>query len=132
MKTKLLGNLVLNDRYTKFSVMESLNEPNLKYIKIGYFGSVMNKMSSYGYKEGKVSVMKDLYCSVTYKNNGKLLKIILPTGIDFMRFGGEVNIDSLELWISKDFFGKFDLKKFNKCPNIVIDTVNNKTLGVSL
>ena len=49
-----------------------------------------------------------------------------------MRFGGQVNVGSLELWIDSNFFGKFNLEKFNKCPNIVIDTVNNRTLGVSL
>lgn len=132
METKLIGNLVLRDNSMKFSVMEVEGEHNLEYVKIGYFGSVRNKMTFFSSREGEISVRKGLSCSVTYENGGNLLKIVLPTGVDFMRFGGQVNVDSLELWIGKDFFGKFNLEKFNKCPNIVIDTVSNKTLGVSL
>lgn len=132
METKLIGNLVLKDSSMKFSVMEVEDEPNLEYVKIGYFDSVRNKMIFFGSKEGEISVRKGLSCSVNYENDINLLKIVLPTGIDFMRFGGQANVDSLELWVDSDFFGKFNLEKFNKCPNIVIDTVNNKTLGVSL
>ena len=132
METKLIGNLVLKDSSMKFSVMEVEDEPNLEYVKIGYFDPVRNKMIFFGSKEGEISVRKGLSCSVNYENDINLLKIVLPTGIDFMRFGGQANVDSLELWVDSDFFGKFNLEKFNKCPNIVIDTVNNKTLGVSL
>lgn len=132
MDTKLIGNLVLGDSSIKFSVMETEDNPNLEYVKIGFFNSVKNKMTFCGNKEGEISVRKGLSCSVTYENDKHLLKIVLPTGIDFMRFGGQVNVGSLELWIDSNFFGKFNLEKFNKCPNIVIDTVNNRTLGVSL